>query len=499
MINVISMSCSPFEQDCRVEVAKCRIVSFGGIADGRSTWGEDMDCKLLAQASQYLALCRVVSSSRSTRSFTRLTCVAALIGAPAAHSAAIFSDDFSTQQPGWSFTSPSQGFLGELNNNVNVSAVTLDITVPTATKANISFDLLGFRALDGVNCCTDTLTFSTNGSVALTGAFSHNPAINQLLTNPSNATVTQLWVNTPPPGVGDANSGHRFVVPNVQLNAGVNTLTWSYSPLQDFSDEAWGLDNVLVTSKTWTQSCIDHLTDAVIHIAHGTKMSASFVPHTGATLAQAAADCELRDFNWQQTINITPNPSGFLFASGDPLIAPPKVPDPPPGGYDTRERLVTCSDGRTGSVITVNGEDSFPFYYGLNELRIAKGDGVRLDFRDTPTALCNSGQPWTGPSTSGEYHEYTTTLVGVDDNLNPVTLPVVNTWDWVSTFNGTSGGTYAPKNLLDADIGSGTGETAILSINGVPFTAVPEPPTLALIGLVFLLSLTTNRRARDKL
>ena len=159
----------------------------------------------------------------------------------------IFSDDFSVQKPGWSFNSPSSGFLGELNNNVNVAGVTLDITIPNTVVADLSFDLLGFRTLDGVNCCTDTLTFSINGITALTGAYSRVPDINQLLTNPSGATVTQLWLNTPPSGVGNADSGHRFTIENVVLNAGNNTFDWSYSPLQSFLDEAWGLDNVQIT------------------------------------------------------------------------------------------------------------------------------------------------------------------------------------------------------------------------------------------------------------
>jgi hypothetical protein len=33
----------------------------------------------------------------------------------------------------------------------------------------------------------------------------------------------------------------------VTLVAGANLFTWSYSPLQSFGDESWGLDNVTVT------------------------------------------------------------------------------------------------------------------------------------------------------------------------------------------------------------------------------------------------------------
>jgi hypothetical protein len=177
-------------------------------------------------------------------------CVTALISAvTAANAADIFSDSFDTPQPEWSFVSPSSGYLGELNNNVNVSSVTLTLNVASPTLVDIRFDLLGFRSLDaGASCCIDTLTFAANGVVQLTGIYSHDPLMNRLLTNPSGATVTQLWVNTPPLGVGTANSGHFFTVPNVPLGLGINTFEWSYSPLQSLDDEAWGLDNVRVTA-----------------------------------------------------------------------------------------------------------------------------------------------------------------------------------------------------------------------------------------------------------
>lgn len=177
-----------------------------------------------------------------------ITTFALLVATSLSASAApLFEDTFSPQQPGWSFQSPSSGFLGELNNNVNVASVTLTVTAPSDDpNATLEFDLLGFRSLDGVNCCTDTLTLTINGTIALIGAFSHNPAINRILSNPSGATYTLLFVNIP--GVGGANSGHRFIVPHHVLK-GINTYTWSYSPLQSFVDEAWGLDNVKVITE----------------------------------------------------------------------------------------------------------------------------------------------------------------------------------------------------------------------------------------------------------
>lgn len=134
----------------------------------------------------------------------------------------------------------------QLNNNVNVQSVSLNIDVPTTLAANLRFDLLGFRTLDGFNCCTDLLTFSVNGATALIGAYSDTPANNYLISNPSGASVSQLWAGVA--GFADSTSGHRFEVPNVQLNTGTNTFTWSYSYLQPFYDEAWGLDNVTIAT-----------------------------------------------------------------------------------------------------------------------------------------------------------------------------------------------------------------------------------------------------------
>lgn len=182
-------------------------------------------------------LCRMITAYVFLIGITPLKSVGAAV---------IFTDDFTNQKPNWSFKSPSVGFLGELNNNVNVQSVSLNIDVPTTLTANLRFDLLGFRTLDGFNCCTDLLTFSVNGATALIGAYSDTPANNYLISNPSGASVSQLWAGVA--GFADSTSGHRFEVPNVQLNTGTNTFTWSYSYLQPFYDEAWGLDNVTIAT-----------------------------------------------------------------------------------------------------------------------------------------------------------------------------------------------------------------------------------------------------------
>lgn len=175
---------------------------------------------------------------------SRITCALALTASLAAplHATTLFSDTFLPQQPGWSFASPSPGFLGELHNQVNVASVTLTVTAPNDDpNGTLEFDLLGFRSIDGTNCCTDTLTLTINGTVAFTGAWTYDDFYSTFFINPSGATFQPSVIG----GYGASSVSHRITVPH-HLLQGTNTYTWSYSQLQTFEDEAWGLDNVTV-------------------------------------------------------------------------------------------------------------------------------------------------------------------------------------------------------------------------------------------------------------
>ena len=172
--------------------------------------------------------------------------IVVVAGAERASAATIFFDSFSPQQAGWSFVSPSSGFMGELHQNVNVSSVTLTLASTVADpNATLIFDLLGFRTLDGFNCCTDVLTLSVNGATALTGAWTGAVSQSGFFTNPSGATFAAQFLGQQFPGGPEWS--YRLSVPHALL-AGTNTFTWSYSFLQSFSDEAWGIDNVQVES-----------------------------------------------------------------------------------------------------------------------------------------------------------------------------------------------------------------------------------------------------------
>lgn len=153
------------------------------------------------------------------------------------HRQLIFEDDFSPQKDGvWSFMSPTPGFLGPLNDNVNVPGVTL--TIPDSGGGTLlQWDLLAFDTLDGfTSCCTDTLEVRANGTLLLSaqlhGGF---PEFSRILENPAGGSYEAL----------DGGRRYRFTVP-LAIERGPLAISWNYSHLQNILDESWGLDNVVL-------------------------------------------------------------------------------------------------------------------------------------------------------------------------------------------------------------------------------------------------------------
>ena len=75
------------------------------------------------------------------------------------------------------------------------------------------------------------------------------------------------------------------------------------------------------------------------------------------------------------------------------------------------------------------------------------------------------------------------------------------TFKWMSTFNGTAGGTAQLKDYQPIDPGSGTGGVTLLSVD-YPLSdvqsGVPEPSTWALMLLGFAgLGFLAHRRRRE--
>jgi hypothetical protein len=227
-------------------------------------------------------------------------------------------------------------------------------------------------------------------------------------------------------------------------------------------------------------------------------ITATFMPQPAGsvTLAQAENICGYTNFDWQQTITTYPVPSVLVAVQPSPAclgplnvcVAPPPFLDPPAGGY-----VYELTQGYP------DGDHSFPFYYdaitnGGEDLLAHETDDT-LTFYDLASDPClptPSGLPSVSNSACGNAMApkgsrlvFTTHLVGIcgtapgctssfvaGTTTNCITLgscvDLKVGFNWISTFNGTSGGAATTKNSLPVDPGSGTGGITITSINSVP-------------------------------
>ena len=166
----------------------------------------------------------------------------ALLGMSAATQAASlnFVDDFAPQVGSWSVSTSYNNHDGGILGQLADGSATLTLDSPGAGSALLAFDLLGFRTVDGVNCCTDVFTLSINGTAILSGSFDMGGGgTNVVYFEPDGTTIT--------PG-----GGVRHIALGIDLVAGPNTLMFNYGSMQGFGDEAWGLDNVSVTAANLT-------------------------------------------------------------------------------------------------------------------------------------------------------------------------------------------------------------------------------------------------------
>lgn len=139
------------------------------------------------------------------------------------------------------------GFTGQLNNNVNYSGVTYHINNTVgATSATVNFDLDLFRTMDGANCCTDVVTVSLSfGSGIFQAALAapNGGGINTIYNNSLGVSITNTYWNSST----DLDAiYHISFVTNVV--SGINDIAIAYSALQDFGDEAWGINNMSMTA-----------------------------------------------------------------------------------------------------------------------------------------------------------------------------------------------------------------------------------------------------------
>lgn len=198
--------------------------------------------------------------------------------------------------------------------------------------------------------------------------------------------------------------------------------------------------------------------------AFGSVIFADFKPGSGLTLNAAANACGFKRFNWRQFVTNLPSPSPFYTRQSPftELTAPPAFNDPPDGGgYDGRAP-----------------DYSFPYYYDITG-ELSNHETVdTLSFSDRPEDVCLPTGPltsyrkgvialkcWGATAPKGSYMAFKTELVGVLQDGKP--SKALYTWEWKSTFNGTSGGIGLLKNELPADPDSGFGGITITNLNGV--------------------------------
>jgi hypothetical protein len=101
---------------------------------------------------------------------------------------------------------------------------------------------------------------------------------------------------------------------------------------------------------------------------------------------------------------------------------------------------------------------------------------------------------------AGSVLAFTTQLVGVSTTGADIPLsdrglnPLLDSFTWIDSYNGTSGGISTTKNDLPVDLDTGTGEITVLSVNG---TVVSEPTPLTILapGFLFLLLMRSWKRS----
>ena len=128
-------------------------------------------------------------------------------------------------------------------------------TAPDAGASELSFDLVGFKSLDGYkNCCGDVFHLSLNGTELFAGAFNMGGGgSNAILLNPNGGTAL-----TTTNGAGDdPHNSHQVtwaggvtaVALPITLLAGLNSLTFSYSgQFQGLGDEAWAVNSLAIAT-----------------------------------------------------------------------------------------------------------------------------------------------------------------------------------------------------------------------------------------------------------
>ena len=158
-----------------------------------------------------------------------LTAVAAMMLAASSAGAATFYTD----------TTPT----GEL---AVPGSVSYSFAGPSAT-GHIKFELAGYRTLDGVNCCTDTINVDLNGTLLLSASYNlGGGGINTVYSG--SPFVTYYKSGSPATYNGTATGGLIDITLDGANFAKSNVLTFNYTGgNQGLGDEAFGVNRVSAT------------------------------------------------------------------------------------------------------------------------------------------------------------------------------------------------------------------------------------------------------------
>lgn len=180
----------------------------------------------------------LLKTSPYMRQASRLIAAAALCAtATVAHADPFaYGTDFSAGVgPEWtistSFNNGDAGILGQLQDG----AATLTVDGQGGGTSSLNFDLLGFRTIDGYNCCTDHFRLYLNGTEVFRGVFGMG-----------GGGSDGVELNSLGALVSGGGSSRHIGIASLALVAGANTVRFDYGSLQGFGDEAWGLDNVVM-------------------------------------------------------------------------------------------------------------------------------------------------------------------------------------------------------------------------------------------------------------
>ncbi|HNA28731.1 MAG TPA: PEP-CTERM sorting domain-containing protein [Thiobacillaceae bacterium] len=133
-----------------------------------------------------------------------------------------------------SYNNGDAGILGQLQDG----SATLTVDGLGGGTSSLDFDLLGFRTIDGYNCCTDYFRLYLNGAEVFRGVFGMG-----------GGGSDGVELNSLGAVVSGGGSSRHIGIGSLTLAAGTNTLRFDYGGLQGFGDEAWGLDNIAMAGE----------------------------------------------------------------------------------------------------------------------------------------------------------------------------------------------------------------------------------------------------------